>query len=206
MDGIDGVIQPYAYPRRPHHRRHGPAGYSAHKSYRPWLEDEFYFRCVYCLKRKVWSPTDIWAIDHLISQDEAPELECEYDNLVFACQFCNEQKLSNRVPDPCRVAYGECLRVEPNGKVTALNAHGRRLMSVIRLNHPVFVQQRCTTMKVLRLLAIHDRTEYEQLMGFPPDLPDLSTLKPPGGNRRPGGVVESCLARKMRGDLPSVYL
>ncbi len=124
----------------------------------------------------------------------------------IACQFCNEQKLSNRVPDPCRVAYGECLRVEPNGKVTALNAHGRRLMSVIRLNHPVFVQQRCTTMKVLRLLAIHDRTEYEQLMGFPPDLPDLSTLKPPGGNRRPGGVVESCLARKMRGDLPSVYL
>jgi hypothetical protein len=205
MDGIDGTIQPYAYPVRPHRRRHGPAGYSTYESYRPWLEDEFYFRCVYCLKRKVWSPTNIWAIDHLISQDEAPELECEYDNLVFACQFCNQQKLSNRVPDPCRVAYGGCLRVEANGTVTALNAPGKRLISVIRLNHPRFIQERCKNMAVLRVLAKHSRTEYERLMGFPSDLPDLSTLNPPRGNGRPEGIAESCLARKMRNDLPRVY-
>jgi len=104
MDGVDATIEPYIYPPRQHSRRHGPAGYSTYESYRPWLEDEFSFRCIYCLNRKVWSPTNIWAIDHLISQDEAPELECEYDNLVFACQFCNQQKLANRVPDPCRVA------------------------------------------------------------------------------------------------------
>jgi hypothetical protein len=180
-------------------------GYSSYESYRPWLEDEFYFRCIYCLNRKVWSPTNIWAIDHLISQDEAPDLECEYDNLVFACQFCNQQKLSNRVPDPCRVAYGECLQVEANGMVTPLNADGRRLVSVIRLNHPRFVQERCKTMKLLRILAKHDRIAYEQMMGFPSDLPDLSTLKPPRGNRRPKGISESCLARKSLGDLPNVY-
>ena len=204
MDGVDEEIRPYVYPVR-HSRRHGPAGYSTYESYRPWVEDEFYYRCVYCLNRKVWAPTNIWAIDHLISQDEAPELECEYDNLAFACQFCNQQKLSNRVPDPCRVAYGDCLRVEANGTVVALNAHGIRLVKVIRLNHPRFVQERLKTMRLLRILARHAPADFHKLMGFPADLPDLSTLKPPRGNRRPNGLTESCLARKLRGELPVVY-
>jgi hypothetical protein len=180
-------------------------GYSTYESYRKWLEDEFHFRCIYCLNRKVWSPTNIWAIDHLVPQDEAPELECEYDNLIFACQFCNQQKLSNRVPDPCRVAYGACLRVETNGMVIPLNAHGKRLVSVIRLNHPRFVEERRKTMKLLCILAKHNRAAYEQMMGFPEDLPDLSTLKPPRGNRRPEGISESCFVRKQRHELPSIY-
>ena len=205
MDRVDEGIEPYGYPPRPHRRRHGPMGYSTYDSYRPWLEDEFHFRCVYCLNRKVWSPTNIWAIDHLISQDEAPELECEYDNLIFACQFCNQQKLSNRVPDPCQVAYGACLRVETNGMVTPRNAHGNRLVSVIRLNHPRFVEERRKTMKLLCILAKHDRAEYEKMMGFPEDLPDLSALKPPRGNRRPEGISESCFSRKNHGDLQSIY-
>jgi hypothetical protein len=125
--------------------------------------------------------------------------------LVFTCQFCNQQKLLNRVPDPCQVAYGECLCVEADGTVIPLNAHGRRLVSVIRLNHPRFVQERCKTMKLLRVLAKHDRAAYEQMMAFPADLPDLSTLKPPRGNRRPNGVLESCHARRLHGNLPIIY-
>ena len=167
--------------------------------------NEFSFRCIYCLNRKVWSPTNIWAIDHLVSQDEAPELEREYDNLVFACQFCNQQKFANRVPDPCRIAYGDCLRVESNGTITALNRDGRRLVSVIRLNHPRFVEERLKTMKALRVLAKHAPVEFQRLMSFPAELPDLSTLKPPAGNRRPAGISDSCYARRMRGELPTIY-
>lgn len=205
MDRVGATIEPYAYPTRPHRRRHGPTGYSTYESYRPWLEDEFSFRCIYCLNRKVWSPTNIWAIDHLISQDEAPKLECEYDNLVFACQFCNQQKLANRVPDPCRVAYGDCLRVESNGTVTALNRHGRKLVKVIRLNHPRFVEERLKTMRTLRVLAKYAPSEFQKLMGFPAELPDLSSLKPPKGNRRPAGISESYFAQKAREDLPATY-
>ena len=96
MAGIEQTVHPYAYPPAAHQRRHGPAGYTDYHSYRPWLEDEFSFRCIYCLKRVVWAPTDIWTIDHLVSQDDAPHLECDYTNLVFACQFCNSQKGPNR--------------------------------------------------------------------------------------------------------------
>lgn len=204
MGRVEQTARPYAYPLDAHQRRHGPAGYTNYESYRPWLEDEFTFRCVYCLKRMVWAPTDIWVIDHLISQHEAPHLECEYDNLVFACQFCNGQKGPNRVPDPCQVAYGDCLRVEPDGSVTPLNLFGWRLEKVLRLNHDRQVQERLKTIRLLSILAGHDKEEFERLMGFPPELPNLGKRKP-HNNRRPQGIVESYYARRQRGELPTVY-
>jgi 5-methylcytosine-specific restriction endonuclease McrA len=205
MDGVGESIQPYEYPSRPHRRRHGPVGYSTYESYRPWLEDEFTFRCIYCLNRKVWAPTNIWAIDHLISQDEDPRLVCDYDNLVFSCQFCNQQKLANHVPDPCRIAYGQCLRVEPNGEVTALNKQGKRLVNVIRLNHPRFVEERLKMLRLTKVLIEHAPDEYQKLMGFPEELPDLRTLKPPSGNRRLPGITESYFELRQQGKLPKIY-
>ncbi len=205
MEGVEPRAEPYSYPSCPHRRRHGPAGYSSYDQYRPWLEDEFTFRCVYCLKRMLWAPTDIWTIDHVISQHEAPELECAYDNLVFACQFCNHRKSYHRVADPCRVAYGSCLRVESSGFVTPLNRTGKRLVDTIRLNHDRYVQERLKTMRHLQAIAQVDLAEFERLMGFPSNLPDLAALKPPEGNRRPQGVSESCLALRMRAELPKTY-
>ena len=57
----------YRYPSRPHLRKHGPRGYRTAVDFRPWLRDEFLFRCVYCLER-------------------------EYDNLLYVCQACNLRK------------------------------------------------------------------------------------------------------------------
>lgn len=205
MDGVRARSEPYAYPTSPHQRRHGPVGYSSYENYRPWLEDEFSFRCIYCLKRMVWAPTDVWAIDHLIPQNEATKPSCDYDNLVFACQFCNRQKSSHRVPDPGQVAYGTCLRVDSSGRITPLNTAGKRLVETIRLNHERYVKEREKVIKLLRLAEEHDRAQYELLMSFPSTLPDLAILKPPGGNRRPEGLSESLFARRARGELPKTY-
>jgi hypothetical protein len=46
----------FDYPSLPHARRHGPQGYADYKHYKPWLRDEFSFRCVYCLCRETWLP------------------------------------------------------------------------------------------------------------------------------------------------------
>jgi hypothetical protein len=153
----------------------------------------------------VWAPSDIWAIDHLISPHDAPHLECDYDNLVFACQFCNAQKGPNRVPDPCQVAYGDCLRVECDGAVTPLNRFGRRLEKVLRLNHERHIQERLKIIRLLSVLAVYDRAEFERWMGFPLELPNLETKKPPNNNRRPQGIAESYYARRQRSELPTVY-
>ena len=198
------MVQPYDYPQTPHVRRHGPAGYSTYESYRPWLEDEFSFRCVYCLKRMVWAPTDIWAVDHLVSQSEAPQLACEYDNLVLACQFCNQRKSSHRVPDPCQVAYGACLTVNSDGTVTPHGRHGNRLVSTLRLNHPRMLAERRKWLKIIETLRQHDLAEYESLMGYPPILQDLRKRKAPQ-NRRPQGLSESCFAKQERDELARIY-
>ncbi len=46
------MTDPFAYPPAPHVRRNGPQGYADYQSYRPWLRDEFSFRCVCCLLRE----------------------------------------------------------------------------------------------------------------------------------------------------------
>jgi hypothetical protein len=204
MEGMTPAVEPFAYPREPHRRRHGPAGYSKYQEYRPWLEDEFTFRCVYCLKRMVWAPTDVWTVDHLIPRDEAEELVCVYDNLVLACQCCNRMRSNQRVPDPCRVAYGRCLRVDPHGTITALNKVGNRLVRVLRLNHPKYQQMRCQKLRDLRALALCDPEGFEQAMGFPTNLPDLEILTVKS-NSRPEGIEESWLAQRRRGELPRFF-
>ncbi len=197
--------EPYLYPGSAHQRRHGPTGYASYEAYLPWLKDEFGFRCVYCLKRIVWAPTDIWAIDHVIPKEAAPELICDYENLVLACQCCNRQKSSHRLPDPCEIGYGSCLRVEADGQVKWLNRLGERIVNTIRLNHPRYVQERQKWLKLLALAAARDKELFERLMGYPADLPDLSKLKPPRGNRRPEGVQTSFHSRRARGEELGIY-
>jgi hypothetical protein len=76
----------FTYPPQAHVRRHGPAGYQDYASYRPWLRDEFTFRCVYCLIRECWGRrTGEFDLDHFVPQSLDPEAEVVYDNLLYAC-------------------------------------------------------------------------------------------------------------------------
>ena len=86
-------VSPFRYPPTPHIRRHGPFGYSSYQQFRPWLRDEFCFRCVYCLRREVWAFQDSdFELDHDVAKSVAPELCREYTNLVYACHNCNKRK------------------------------------------------------------------------------------------------------------------
>lgn len=206
MAGMTLAPHPYRYPTEARSRRHGPAGYKRYRDYRPWLEDEFLFRCVYCLKRQKWARTDVWAVDHLIPQAEAPNLECFYDNLVLTCQWCNNRKLADSVPDPVAVAYGNCLRVDDfSGEVRFLNEDGEILIRVLKLNYPAHIRTRLDTLSRLRIMARCAPEEWKRVMGFPEDLPNLRRKSPPNGNSRPEGLAESWYERRLRHELPEVY-
>ena len=67
---------PFAYPSDPHQRMHGPAGYKDYAQYKPWLRDEFTFRCVYCLETgEFWYPDRAvsFSADHVESKKAAPQ-------------------------------------------------------------------------------------------------------------------------------------
>lgn len=60
-------------------------------------------------------------------------------------------------------------------------------------------------MIIQALGAAQDQEAFLLMMGFPADLPDLGTLKPPGHNSRPEGVASSWRVKQERGELPLYY-
>jgi hypothetical protein len=198
--------EPFAYPLSPHVRKHGPYGYATYESYRPWLRDEFAFRCAFCLYREQWPSTRgrRWDIDHLRPRKRAPELRLAYDNLVYLCATCNGSKKAKLVPDPCRVALGKCVRVADNGKISARNRAGRLLIKALRLDNEDYTRVREQIIGILKSLYIFERPRFSAMMSLPSDLPNLVALKPEG-NTRPAGVEQSFHSLRANGNCPSVY-
>ena len=196
----------FDYPKHPHQRKHGPAGYKDYESYRPWLRDEFCFRCVFCLRREQWSlVVGNWDIDHFEPQSQAPEKALNYNNLLYVCRTCNLNKSDDLVADPCDVALGDLVKVDADGVITSLNDEGELLIQILRLNNADYTNFR---RRMLRILAAVERQEpetYAALMGYPDELPDLRQLKPPQGNSKPEGIESSCLVRREKGELPEIY-
>src|SRR5438270_6142301 len=105
---------PFTYPSSKITRRHAPAGYADFSSFKPWLRDEFTFRCVFCLIRERMYPSgqDAFSVEHLLPRSTRPDLICVYANLVYACLKCNSFKNDQGpVLDPCVSAYGNHLAV-----------------------------------------------------------------------------------------------
>src|SRR5215211_1467883 len=152
---------PFAYPMSPHSRRHGPSGYSRHDSYRPWLRDEFSFRCVFCLVREQWGlRKGLWDIDHFVPQTYDPSRTLDYDNLLYACATCNTMKGDRLVPDPTTISYGESLRVNKDGTITALNKDGQKLIDILRLDNADYTRFRGVIIETMEVLAQKKREAY----------------------------------------------
>jgi hypothetical protein len=196
----------FAYPNGPHIRKHGPRGYGKYQKYRPWLRDEFTFRCVYCLARERWAGRHSqFVIDHVDPQSKNRDTAREYDNLVYCCSTCNQFKRNARVADPCKVAFAECVRVNRDGRIEALNEDGRRLIAVLRLDNKENTRFRHDWLDFIEEFQRTRPDLYLRVMGFPQDLPNLARLRPPGGNTRPDGIKESYFAKWQRRELPEVY-
>ena len=202
---------PFRYPATPHARRHGPRGYTDYGSYKPWLRDEFAFRCAFCQVRERWYPdgSKSFSIDHLQPRQLAPHLTCVYENLLYSCPTCNSAKQDAwPIPDPCQTAYGAHLQVRDDGTIQGLTADGKRLIDTLRLDSPARTAFRRKQMELIGYLSSKPASDREaarllqQLLGFPDDLPDLAELRPPGGNDRPEGTAESYAARRAQGRLP----
>lgn len=200
----------FQYPPQPLIRKHGPQGYRVYESFKPWLRDDFSFRCVYCLCRERWFPDGeaAFSIDHIRPQSLDPDLMNEYENLLYSCCQCNSVRGADEVPDPSAHAYGDLLEVVQGGTVTANSERGWYLIEVCRLNRPNLVAFRRGMIEVLEMLSSREDAG-DQLarhyLGLPDSLPNLSLLKPPGGNSKPGGVDVSFFAQRQQGRIPPVY-
>ena len=195
----------FEYSSAPHVRRHGPSGYEDYDSYRDWLRDEFLFRCVYCLHREQWHHGGTFHIEHFIPVTADPAGRCEYSNLLYACARCNEAKKDILgLPNPCAIAFHDCLRIMDDGRIEALNIEGKRLTLVLRLDSEKTVRDRSRLIRTLEHLRITNAALYEEYMGFPSDLPDLRKKREPK-NTKPDGALNCYFVLRERGELPVMY-
>lgn len=200
------TITAFDYPTQKHVRRHGPSGYTSYESFREWLRDEFSFRCVFCLRREIWGPIRAsFDIDHIVPRTIAPDRACDYDNLLYVCARCNSVKSDQLVPNPCDVAFGDCIAVHSDGTIISRNEIGEVLIELMRLDDP---QDMCFRRLYLEtwqsLIAAGNLEAYRAWMRFPDNLRDLSTLKP-AANGRPEGIAQSAFARRKRDELAETY-
>lgn len=196
---------PFQYPARPHERQHGPRGYRTPESYRPWLRDEFAFRCVYCLRREQWDRSLSMEVEHFQPTSQSPEQHLTYDNLLYACPHCNRAKGSQAVPSPERSFIEDHVEVQSDGTIVGHSSEARSIIEKLRLNSAAMVHFRRMWLEIIALAARFEPELFQQLMGFPDDPPDLSSLRPPEGNSRPAGVTRSHFARRERGELMVEY-
>lgn len=196
----------FRYPAAPHARRHGPQGYADAESYRPWLRDEFAFRCVYCLFREQWGRIKAaFTLDHFVPVSIAPGKDRTYDNLLYACAACNAAKGSTLLPDPTQVLTADSVSVDEDGKIVGLTEESRRLIRLIGLDSREETEVRLLWIGLIALAERHAPALYRRLLGFPEDLLNLGRLRPPSGNSRPAGALESYCARRRGGTLPATY-
>jgi hypothetical protein len=202
----------FSYPSSPYIRRHGPRGYRNYRSYKPWLRDEFDFRCAYCLWRERWCANGDheFGVDHILPQTTRPEHINDYDNLIYACNVCNAFKQEVAIAvNPCEEGLGHHLEIQSDGRVHALTERGAEQIALCRLNRPRLRELHRMMMEMLRLLESTTNEEARQLLefllDFPDNLPRLSALRPPDGNARSDSVVNSYDEKRRRGELPATY-
>ena len=144
-------------------------------------------------------------LDHRTAVSRQPDLVAEYDNLIYACASCNLVKLAVAIPDPLSAMVGTSVAVNADGKIVTSSHEAERIVELLDLNSDEEVETRARLSEMFEMLAELRADQFRAWMGYPADLPDLSGLKPPGGNTRPEGVEQSHFARKQRGDLPETY-
>ena len=202
----------FSYPQAAHVRKHCPKGYTDYKSFKPWLRDEFQFRCIFCLCRERWFPDgdSSFSVEHFHPKTAYPHLACEYSNLLLACCACNSAKRDCLIPiDPCTEAIGEHLEVNFDGEVKAKSTMGQLVIDVCLLNRELLLDYRKRKIAIWNLLNTTVDEAIRNILGdcfaYPIDLPDLRRLVPPGGNASPTSEENCCLALQDRGELGSHY-
>lgn len=199
-------MTPFTYPLHPHVRRHGPQGYSDAARYRPWLRDEFAFRCVYCLFREQWGRLrSTFDVEHFRPIVSHPGDTLSYDNLLYGCSACNTGKGKQLVPDPLTAFLGGDVWVNDDGTIRGRTRQARRLIRILGLDDREYTEFRLVWLEIISLAAREKPELHRKLMGFPDDLPNLTRLHPRGGNSRPEGIGQSYRVQKKNGCLADTY-
>lgn len=127
--------------------------------YRDDLRQDFNGRCGYCDDSDHYCDPICFHIDHFAPKSRFSKLENAYQNLVYACRYCNIRKSNHWVGtdpskpndgehgfiDPCEHEYDEHLERSPEGAIvskTPLGQYISRRLSLHLVRHQVLWNSR----------------------------------------------------------------
>ncbi|WP_395137785.1 HNH endonuclease [Armatimonas sp.] len=181
--------------------------YTDYTRYRPFLRQDFLYRCAYCLRHEYFLGGEAGCvIDHHRPQGGSyarPDLICVYENLYWCCNECNsikgdtwpssaEYTAARRFLDPCQAEDDHDLhyRVELGGSLTSLTTVGSYTIENLILWREQLVYHRANMIRwqqqyeeLLRLREQYELTEsaHEQTQARLSEL--ASWIEPPVFNR-----------------------
>ena len=122
--------------------------YANYRDYKKYLRSDFHRRCGYCNDLDtLCGGMRGFHIDHFCPQTVARDLVNDYNNLVYACPYCNVAK-SNDWPtgrpdcsvinnsgyvDPCDLAFDDHLERYDNGRIRPKTELGRYMFQELKL-------------------------------------------------------------------------
>jgi len=134
-------------------RRHSVPHFNAYQKYKPYLREDFQYRCVYCsIHENEYSGPRGFTVEHFRPKSKFAHLINEYENLLYGCEVCNPFKGSDWPSDnplvdgvgyidPCEHDYDDHFRL--NGfEVEGLTQVAAYMIERLHLNRRQLVKLR----------------------------------------------------------------
>lgn len=118
------------------------------KSNKKQLIIDFEHKCAYCDDSDIYAGgSKMYHVEHFAPKEKFPELEFTYDNLLYACPYCNISK-SNKWPsndsninivgyegfvDPCTQEYNTHLIRKEDGSIYYISSLGEYMYYELKL-------------------------------------------------------------------------
>lgn len=128
--------------------------YKTHSHYRECLANDFKNRCAYCnMPDSIIAPKS-FEIDHFIPRNIfkniKPELEYDYDNLMYSCPKCNGNKSDNYKGNiksekiendlfynPVEIDYNDIFYRNEYGGISSEDSKGNEMILILNLYNPI---------------------------------------------------------------------
>lgn len=113
--------------------------YKNYPSFKPCLRDDFNKRCGYCdCDDFQVGGSRGFQIDHFKPKAQFPDLENDYENLVYSCPYCNRAKWNkwedvDGFVDPCTIEYDDHLYRNNLGQIYYHTVRGQYIFEELKL-------------------------------------------------------------------------
>lgn len=125
--------------------------------YRPYLRNDFYHSCGYCTLSECEAQGLAFEIDHYEPVSARPELENDYNNLIYSCDECNSLK-SDLTPSQAARAQGyEIFRPDAHAWEEHFSPSGTRLIHLSNVGEFTTEALDLNRQSLRRLRDVRDR-------------------------------------------------